>query len=101
MITRNNNTKDLGVLIDFKLHFHHHVDYIFSQKIRLLERIGNVNFSFSSLQSLLLLYFHLVRPKSESASAVWNFIASTEASKLEHFVSLRHRRFFSHNHVIY
>jgi hypothetical protein len=36
LITRTECIKHLGVQIDSKLHFHNHVDYIFSQTIRLL-----------------------------------------------------------------
>jgi hypothetical protein len=100
LITRTECVKDLGVESDSKLHFHHHVDYIFSQAIRLLGLIRTVTFSFSSLQSLLMLYYTLARPKLEYGSVAWNSITSTDASKLgrvqRQFVSLCHRRFFSH-----
>jgi hypothetical protein len=100
LITRTECIKDPGVQIDSKLHFHHHVDYIFSQAIRLLGLIRTETFSFSSLQSLLMLYYTSVRPKLEYASVAWNPITSTDASKLQRiqrkFVSLCRRRFFSH-----
>jgi hypothetical protein len=100
LITRTECIRDLGVQIDSKLRFHNHVDYVFSQTIRLLGLIRSVTFSFSSLQSLLMLYCTLVRPKLEYASVTWNSISSTDASKLERiqrkFVSLCHRRLFSH-----
>jgi hypothetical protein len=60
-ITRTDCIKDLGVFIDSKLYFHSHVDYIFSQSIKLLGLIHNITFSFSTLDSLLILYFLLVR----------------------------------------
>jgi hypothetical protein len=100
LTTRTECVKALGVLMDSKPHFHNHVDYILSQTIRLLGLIRTVTFSISSLQSLLMLYYTLFRPKLEYASVVWNSINSTDASKLEriqrNFVSLCHRRFFSH-----
>jgi hypothetical protein len=47
-----------------------------------------------------MIYCTLVRPKLEHASVAWNSITSTDASKVERiqrkFVSLCHRRFFSH-----
>jgi hypothetical protein len=80
-ITRTDFIKDLGFCIDSKLYFHFHVDYIFSQSIKLLGLIRNITFSFSTLDSLLILYFSLVRPKLEYASVVWNSITSTVAKK--------------------
>jgi hypothetical protein len=89
----------LGVLIGSKLYFHSDVDYIFSQYIKLLGLIRNITFSFSTLDSLLILYFSLVRPKLEYASVVWNSITSTDAKKLERiqrkFVALCYNRFLS------
>jgi hypothetical protein len=47
-----------------------------------------------------MLYYTLARPKLECASVAWNSITSADASKLgriqRKFVSLCHRRFFSH-----
>jgi hypothetical protein len=55
--------RDLGALMDTKLHFHEQVDNIFSQSIRLLGLIQTVTFSFLSLHNLLMLYCSLVSPK--------------------------------------
>ena len=37
---------DLAAPIDSKIHFYHHMDYIFSQKVRLLELILTATFCF-------------------------------------------------------
>jgi hypothetical protein len=98
-ITRTDCIKDLGGFIDSKLYFHSHVDYIFSQFIKLLGLIHNITFSFSTLDSSLILYFLLVRPKLEYASVVWNSITSTDAKKLKriqrNFVPLCYDQFLS------
>jgi hypothetical protein len=38
--------KDLGVFFDSKLHFHNHVDFLFSKYIKLLCLILSITFSF-------------------------------------------------------
>jgi len=55
-ITCTNCIRNLGALMDTKLHFHQQVDNIFSQTIRLLGLIQTVTFSFLSLHNLLMLY---------------------------------------------
>jgi hypothetical protein len=81
-ITRSPSIKDLGVYIDNKLHFHDHVNYIFSQSTMLFGLIRNITFNFSSIESMLRLYIVRVQSKLEYASVVWNSITSTDTSKL-------------------
>jgi hypothetical protein len=54
-ITRTSSIKDLGVFFDSKLHFHNHVDYVFSECIKLLGFIRSITYSFSSLECLYVL----------------------------------------------
>jgi hypothetical protein len=68
--------KDLDVHIGCKLHFHHHVDF-FSHALKLLVLIRTITFSFSTLDSLLMLYFALVRSKLEYASVAWVSVTIT------------------------
>jgi hypothetical protein len=82
-ITCTDSIKDLGVFIDSKFRFPNHVDYILSQCIKLLGLVRTLTFSFSSLDCLYMLYFTLVRSKTEYASVVWNSITTTDANKLE------------------
>ena len=99
VITRTDIIKDHGVLLDSKLHFHAHVDYIFSQSLRTLGLIRTLTYIFSTLDCLLLLHSTLVRPKLEYASVVWNWVTSTDARKLERiqrkFAALCQNRFFN------
>jgi hypothetical protein len=71
-ITRTDFIKDLGVFIDAKLNFHDHVNYIFTQCIKLLGLVRSITFNFSSVECMLRLYTTLVRSKLEYASVVWN-----------------------------
>jgi hypothetical protein len=58
-ITRTDSLKYLGVFIDSKLHFRNHVDYIFSQCIKLLGLVRAITFPFSSIVSLhVILYIN-------------------------------------------
>jgi hypothetical protein len=99
VITRSDCVKDLGVWLDNKLYFHHHVNYIFSVASKLLGLINLITYNFSSLDSLLLLvlYISLVRSKLEYASIAWNNLTITDSNKLESiqkkFGHLCYRRF--------
>jgi hypothetical protein len=50
----------LGVFIDAKLHFHNHINQIFSHCIKLLGLVRSITFTFSSLGYVLRLYIILV-----------------------------------------
>ena len=82
-----------------------HTGSTFSQFVRMLFLICTITYSFSNLDSLLILYLTMVRPKLEYASTVWNSIMSTNAKKLEHihwkFVALCQYRFFTRDHGTY
>lgn len=98
-ILRTDCIKDLGIYLDSKLHFHQHVDHLFSHALKLLGLIRTITFSFSTLDSLLTLYSTLVRSKLEYASVVWNSVTITDSNKLERiqrkFAALCHNRFFT------
>jgi hypothetical protein len=83
IILRTDCIKDLGVYIDCKLHFHQHVDYLFCHAMKLLGLIHTLTFSFSTLNSLLMLFFALGKSKLEYASVAWNSVTATDSNKLE------------------
>jgi hypothetical protein len=101
-VTCTDSIKDPGVLIDSKLRFHNHVDYIFSLCIKMLGLVRTLTFSFSSLDCLYMFYF---RSKLEYASVVWNSITTTDANTLEciqqNFAALCYNRFLPHVHYSY
>jgi hypothetical protein len=51
--------------------------------MKLLGLIRTHSFSFSTLDSLLVLFFVLVRSKLEYASIAWNSVTITDSNKLE------------------
>jgi hypothetical protein len=83
LILRTDYIKDLGIYIDCKLHFHHRVDFLFSHAMKLLKLIRTLTFSFSTTDSLLELYFVVVRSKLDCASVAWNSVTVTDSTKLE------------------
>ncbi|PNF19262.1 hypothetical protein B7P43_G08007 [Cryptotermes secundus] len=97
-VTLTHSVKDLGVYLESKLHFHNHVNFIFSYCVKMLGTIRSITFNYSTLGCMFILYFTLVRSKVEYASVVWNSITSTDANKLERiqqkFTALCFKRFF-------
>jgi hypothetical protein len=57
--------KHLGVMLDSKLYFHCHVDFIYPQTLRSLGLIRFIAYNLSSLDSLVVLYIALMRSKLE------------------------------------
>jgi hypothetical protein len=74
-----------------KLYFHCHVDFVYSQALRTLGLIRFITYNLSSLDSLIVLYNALIRPKLEYASVVWNNLTKTDSNKIENI-----QRYFAH-----
>jgi hypothetical protein len=83
LATRSQCVKDLGVLLDCKLYFHQHTDYILPQGLKMLSLIRYIMFSFYTHDNLLVLYSTHVRSKPECASVVRNSVTCTDSTKLE------------------
>jgi hypothetical protein len=83
IILRSDCIKDLGVMLDSKLYFHHHVDFVHSQALRTLGLIRYATYNFSSLDCLVVLHHSLIRSKLEYASVVWNNLSLTDSNKTE------------------
>jgi hypothetical protein len=62
--------------------FHNHVDFLFSECIKLLGLIRFITFTVSSPDCLYVLYFKLLRSKCLYDSVVWHSIMPTGANTL-------------------
>jgi hypothetical protein len=69
---------DLGLMVDSKLYFNCHVDFVYSQALSILGLICFITYNFSSSDSLVVLYIVLIRSKLECASVVWNKLTLTD-----------------------
>jgi hypothetical protein len=61
-INRLDFAKDLGTIVESKLYFHHHVDYIFSKALKLFGLIRVTTLSFPSTYSLSMFHFAFASP---------------------------------------
>jgi hypothetical protein len=82
-IIRTDSIEDLGVILDCKLCFRHHVDYVCSQPLKMLALVRKLTFSFSAIDGLLSSYFASVTSKLQYVSPVWNDIMASDADNLE------------------
>jgi hypothetical protein len=58
-ITHTSSIKDLGVFFESKLHYHSHVDYVFSECIKLLGLICSFNLQLFFLGVFVCFILHL------------------------------------------
>jgi hypothetical protein len=89
LIVRTDYVIYFWVMLDSKLHFHPHVNYLHSQALRLLGLIRFITCNFSSLVSLKVLYITLIRSKLEYASVIWNCVTLSDSNKLENVLVKR------------
>jgi hypothetical protein len=85
-------------MLNSKLYFQGHVDFVYSQALRTLGLIRFITYNFSSLDSLVVSYFASITSKLEYASVVWNKLTLTDSNKIENiqrkFANLCYYRFF-------
>jgi hypothetical protein len=71
-LDRVSSINDLGVIMDEKITFSEHVDFMVAKALAMLGFIRRLSSEFRDPYTLKYLYMSLVRPKMEYASCVWN-----------------------------
>jgi hypothetical protein len=99
LILRAECIKDLGVMLDSKLYFRCHVDFVHFHALRTLGLIHFITYYLSSSDSLVVLSIALIRSKLEYASVVWSMLTLTDSNQIENiqrkFANLCYYRFLS------
>ena len=72
VLERCNQFRDLGVIIDTKLSFVPHIEYITNSALKLLGFIIRNSSDFRNIFSIRLLFNSLVRTKLEYCSSIWS-----------------------------
>lgn len=83
VVDRVKVVRDLGVMFDSVLSFRPHYDHICNKANRLLSFILRNAKPFKDPQSLLILYYSLVRSILEYCSSVWSPIYNTHIDRIE------------------
>ncbi|XP_055590035.1 uncharacterized protein LOC129742197 [Uranotaenia lowii] len=83
LIARVDHINDLGVVLDQKLYFKTHTNYIVDKASRCLGLIFRVTKDFRDVYCLKSLYCSLVRSILEYASAVWSPFYQNGADRIE------------------
>jgi hypothetical protein len=83
LIVRTDCVTDLGVTLDSKLHLHRHVDYLYSQILKLLRLILFITYNLSSLHSMKALCIVLILSGIGYASVDWDDLTLLDSNKLE------------------
>jgi hypothetical protein len=73
----------LVLMLDSKLYFHCHVDFVYSQALRTLGLMRYIIHNLSSQESLVALYNASIRSMLEYAFAIWYNNTCTDYNKRE------------------
>lgn len=82
-LTRVYLIRDLGVMLDAKLHLESHIDTIISKAFRMYGFVMRSSREFKNKSSYLLLYKTLVRSQVEYAVSVWHPLYKKYSESLE------------------
>jgi hypothetical protein len=83
LILRSGCIKDLDVMLNSKLYFHCHVDFVYSQACRASRLIRYIMYKFSSLDCLVVLHNAEIRSKLDYAFVTCNNLTITDSNKIE------------------
>lgn len=83
LLQRIDVVKDLGILLDTKLTFNDHIDYITNKAYKNLGFVKRSCENFDNILCIKLLYFSYVRSTLEYGSCVWSPIYQTHKLKIE------------------
>lgn len=83
VVERVHSIADLGVIIDDKLSFNEHIDFITRKSYQLLGFIFRCGKYFTNQSSMLTLYNSLVRSRLEYCSSVWSPFYSNSIDQVE------------------
>lgn len=71
-LKRVSEIKDLGIILDSKLTFDNHVNYVFRRCNKLLGFVFRVCRRFRTQKSIMFLYNSLIRSLCEYGAVIWN-----------------------------
>lgn len=72
VLTRVDTIKDLGILLDSKLTYNAHINFIYNKALKMLGFLFRVCKDFRNLHSLKTVYFSYVRSHLEYCCQIWN-----------------------------
>jgi hypothetical protein len=81
-ILHSNCIKDLGVMLNTKLYFHCHANFVHSHVLWTLGLKRYITYNFCSWDSLVVLDTALIRSKLEYASVICNNLILTDSNKI-------------------
>lgn len=82
-LTRVKEIRDLGVLLDERLTFNRHVDFVTSKSYSMLGFVKRICRNFKNVRALKSVYFAHVRSHLECASVVWHPHQFVHISRIE------------------
>ena len=83
LLSNVKSLKDLGVIVDSKLDFKEHINYVFSKALKMIGFIRKFTLDFKNCSVILYLYKSLVLPILMYASPIWSPHVAVDQYRLE------------------